>query len=495
MSQHLQKQGCNTGPHHGARIIHFANGLVVQAITGIFLLLALAWMPQVEAAPADRSDLNSDNSVDTLDLEIFSNQYLGQDWQTVNWCSFYKASVSNERYFRKYTSAQTRRFDRLLNFIADSYNCQVAIQSVDKSDLNNDMIVDQADLSIFSTNYLETYWETVDWCLFYDSTIAGADFEGRRTRYYLRHFRQLLEFINEYFYCGGSEPPPPNALQLENVPAFLARIADAPNLTGNYYITDPNVGSLFIYDANMELKAEIKGLDKPLGVAIDAQGNILVGNDGRDNIEVYDSATGDLLVVFGEGLVKMPTAITIDILGNIYVTDSRSNSIQVFDPAYNLLRVIGKSGAQGALHFPIDTEIGAGANFDEVFVADRGNKRVQVYDLEGNWLRSITFSGTPGQGCNWFTGVCDVPGMPPFTKLQALDLDSFGRLHVLDNFAAAVMMFDPADGAILGSYGSFGTDGTEPGSLRVPMDVLVSETNTAIITTGDGDRIEVYAVP
>lgn len=483
MNQRLLKQVFNTEFHRSEPTTHFASGLVVQTIVGVFFLVALAWTPQGEAHPGDRSDLNNDNAVDTLDLEIFSYQYLDQDWQTVEWCRFYKASVSNERYFRRHTSAQTKRFDRLLNFIKDSYNCQATIQPVDKSDLNNDMVVDQADLGIFSTNYLETYWETIDWCLFYDSTIAGTDFEGRRTKYYLKHFGQLLVFMNEYFYCGGSEPPPSNALQLENVPKFLARIADAPYFSSDYYITDPNVGSLFIYDADLVLKAEIKGLDKPLGVAIDAQGYILIGNDGRDNIEVYDPANGDLLVVFGEGLVKMPTAITIDDFGNIYVTDSRSNSVKVFDPAYNPVKVIGKDSSRGALDFPIDTEISSNL---EIFVADQSNKRIQVYDFDGNWLRSITFTGA---GCSWMTGLCT---SPPFTRLQALDTDSFGRLHVLDNFAASVMMFNPADGTFLGSYGGYGN---EAGLLRLPMDVLISETNMAIVTSGDGDRIEVYAVP
>ena len=485
MSQHLLKQGFYKEPHQGARITHFASGLTVQAIVSIFLLVFLAWLPQVEANPADRSDLNNDNVVDTLDLEIFSYQYLDQDWQTVDWCRFYTSSMKNERYFRSRTSNNSLRFGELLNFITYSYNCQTVSRVDDKSDLNKDMVVDQSDLSIFSTNYLETYWETIDWCLFYDSTIAGADFEGRRTKYYLKHFQQLLAFINEYFYCGGSEPPP-NALLLENAPKFLARIADAANFTSDYYITDPNVGSLFIYDANLVLKAEIKGLNRPLGVAIDSQGYILIGNDGRDNIEVYDPANGDLLAVFGEGLVKMPTAITVDALGNIYVTDSRSNSIQVFDAAYNPLKIIGKSGAQGALDFPIDTEIVANM---EVFVADQGNKRIQVYDLDGNWLRSFTFTGAD---CSWMTGLCTTP---PFTRLQALDIDSLGRLQVLDNFAASVMMFDPADGTFLGSYGGYGANGTDPGSLRVPMDVLVSQSNTAIVTTGDGDRIEVLTVP
>jgi len=470
-----------------------------QGTMGIFVLVALTWMPFTQAAPLDKSDLNNDYTVDILDLQIFATDYLGVDWETYDWCQFYETSLNNERYFRDATSEKTSSFGSLLQFIADSYNCQVVLQAADKSDLNNDLVVDLSDLVIFSTNYLETYWETVDWCLFHESTLAGLDFEGRNTNYYLEHFGLLLSFINDYFGCGGSEPPPV-AIQLENVPKFLVRIAEAINFTGDYYITDPNVGSLFIYDANLVLKGEIKGLNKPLGLAVDSQGYILVGNDGRDNVEVYDPANGDLLAVFGQGLLKMPNAITLDSLGNIYVTDSQSHSVLVFDTAYNPISVIGKSSAQGALNFPMDTEIvtrssGGVANIEEIFVVDQGNKRVQVYDLDGNWLRSFTFAGTDGENCNWFTGVCEIPGAPPFTNMQALDIDSQGRLHVLDTFAASVMMFDPADGAFLGTYGGYGTDGTQPGSLRLPMDVLISATDTAIVTSGDGRRIEVFTNP
>jgi DNA-binding beta-propeller fold protein YncE len=236
----------------------------------------------------------------------------------------------------------------------------------------------------------------------------------------------------------------------------------------------------------MVLTGEIKGLNKPLGVAVDAQGQILVGNNGRDNIEVYDPANGALLAVFGEGLVKMPTAITLDIAGNIYVTDSRSDRVHKFDSSYNLIASIGKGGVgDDTITFPMDAEI----IDDEIFVADQGGYRVQVYDLDGNWLRSITFEGTPGQNCNWFTGVCEVPGMPPFTRLQALAKDSQGRLHVLDSFAASVMIFNPADGEFITAYGGYGITA---GLLRVPMDVQVSATDLAIVTTGDGDRIEIF---
>jgi len=81
--------------------------------------------------------------------------------------------------------------------------------------------------------------------------------------------------------------------------------------------------------------------------------------------------------------------------------------------------------------------------------------------------------------------------MPPFTKVQALSSDSLGRLHVLDNFAAAVMIFNPADGAFVNSYGAYGDTA---GLLRVPMDVKVLATDMAVVTSGDSDRIEIYAI-
>ena len=63
---------------------------------------------------------------------------------------------------------------------------------------------------------------------------------------------------------------------------------------------------------------------------------------------------------------------------------------------------------------------------------------------------------------------------------------------MLDSFAASVHIFNSEDGSYLESYGEYG-DG--PGFLRVPMDVLVNGSDSAIVTAGDGDRIEILASP
>ena len=82
--------------------------------------------------------------------------------------------------------------------------------------------------------------------------------------------------------------------------------------------------------------------------------------------------------------------------------------------------------------------------------------------------------------------------MPGFNRLQALDTDAAGRLHVLDSYGGVVLIFNPATGAYLAKYGSYGA---EPGQLKLPKDVLVSQPGVAIVTAGDGDRIEVFVTP
>ena len=450
--------------------------------------LFLAWASFAHAANIDKSDLNGDGIVDHRDVELLATDQLDTTWEAVDACNFYASSILNPRYFRRVTKDNVEYYGELMDYIAASEGCYtIEAAKADKSDLNDDGVVDLDDVIIFSSNYLELNWQTVDWCLFYGATMAGADFNGESTSYYRKHFPVLLDFINEYFNCSG-EPPPPNPLALENNPNSLVRIADATAITGSFYFSDPRVGSVFIFNSFMVLDGELKGLNKPLGVAVDEQGRIFVGNDGRNNIEVYDSSNGDLLAVFGQGLVSMPNAITFDNAGNAYVTDSRRHAVFVFDPSFNLVRTIGVPGdGEDSLRFPMDAEIIG----QEIFVADQKHFRVQVYDLAGNWQRSITFEGTPGQNCNWFTGVCEIPGMAPFTRLQGLSSDSQGRLHVLDNFAAAAHIFDVADGTYIESYGGYGTTA---GLLSVPMDVSVTAADMAVVTAGDGDRIELFTL-
>jgi DNA-binding beta-propeller fold protein YncE len=363
----------------------------------------------------------------------------------------------------------------------------------DKSDLNRDGILDILDLQVFSSKYLELNYETVDWCDFYTSVAIEQTFAGRPTDYYRKNFRMLLGFIYDEFSCNGG----PLLLGIKNDPASLTRGAIDSAYTGNYFFSDARVGSVFIYDPFRVLIGELKNLDKPLGVAIDSQGYLLVGNSGRDNIEVYDPANGDLLATFGEDLVRMPTTISIGPNGDIYVTDSKSHQVWVFESNYVHVRTIGEPGnSDGQLKFPTDTAILTRDTVDglveEVYVLDQGNKRIQVFDTHGNFVRTIDPPTALSNWCTKYGFGCPDDVRGTFNKLQALDVDAAGRLHVLDVFEAAVSILDPVTGQILESYGGWGD---ASGQLRIPLDVLLSDGGEAIVTDNDSAEMEVFTIP
>jgi Uma2 family endonuclease len=386
----------------------------------------------------------------------------------------------------------------------------------DNSDLNEDGKVDYADLVIFSAKYLEQNIDDVDWCEAYEVIAKEERLYGKKTGYYKKHFGVLLGFIYDYYECDGG----PVLLAVVNQPQYAARIA-FDNDTGYYYVTDPRVGSVFIYDPNWLLVGELKGLEWPLGVAIDSQGHLLVGSNGQ-NIEVYDRENGDLLWSFGSGLVRMPTAITIGPDGDIYVTDSKRNTVWVFDASYDEipLRTIGAAGqGDGHLNFPTDTEI-IERDVDEVplkevFIADQGNHLIKVFDTHGNFVRSLEPPNVeepappPEPGVIYDTFFCMLygyprPGMecPPvatvrgsYHRLQALGSDSFGRLHVLDSFDAIDAVVDPVSGELIEYFSSWGEG---QGLVKVPTDVLVinlaAGLDQAVVTDGDEDEIEIFDV-
>ena len=70
-------------------------------------------------------------------------------------------------------------------------------------------------------------------------------------------------------------------------------------------------------------------LSSPSGIALDAQGHVLVSDTGRDRVEVF-TAAGRWIGGFGDrGRLNGPTALATDKSGNVYVADSGNNRVQV----------------------------------------------------------------------------------------------------------------------------------------------------------------------
>jgi hypothetical protein len=479
---------------------------IITALVCVALAGGVVAAPKDTASPSvDSSDLNDDGIVDATDLAIFSSKYLKESVDAMDWCAFFVATRGQDRLYKRKPEYYLENFSRLLGFIYNDFAC-------DGSDLNWDGQVNHEDLIIFSARELEQNFDAIEWCGVYEDISLGLRVYGHLSGFYQRHYKILLGYIFDAYTCDDSFL----VFAQQNDPEHLARIALDNDYSGNYYVSDAISGSIFIYDPNRILTGELKNLQKPLGLAIDVNGNLLVGNNQAKRIEVYDPATGDLIHVFGEGILKLPNAITIGPFGQIYVTDSKQNTVWVFDASYDSapVRQIGSAGrGDGQLKFPIDTEIitrDVAGTVHEVFVADQSNHRIQVFDLHGNFLRTLAPPNIEVEveapeppegwwfGCGWGTPPPDRQCPPEprirgsYTRLQALGSDTLDRLHVLDGFDANTVIVDPLTGELIDLYGDWGEG---PGLLKVPMDLLVTEWGQAFISDSDNNELEAFVIP
>lgn len=321
-----------------------------------------------------------------------------------------------------------------------------------RSDLNDDGYVDIDDVAAFSSKWLKTDYRNVDWCRWLQQDDKTKKHMGQ----------ELINFIVVWFDC--------DKLIVVNNNHHPARLAYGPQ--GRLFVSDSKVGSVFIYDTGMYLTGELKGIDQPLGVAVDKTGNIYVGSNGSDTVRVYDSQGQYTRSI---GSVGMPNDMVFDLSGNLYVADSVNNRVNVYDLQGNNVRTIS-ADTPVALAIKPDID-GNGQNIEELYVAEMSLSRISVFDLQGNLLRSVGRKVSVF-GSNWHGR---------FVKLQSLAIDNQGRLHALDCYMNKIQILDPKTGAFIASYPS----GEEPDHVNLILDIAIRQDRQTAATNYGQSLVEI----
>jgi len=215
-------------------------------------------------------------------------------------------------------------------------------------------------------------------------------------------------------------------------------------------------------------------------VKVDKDDNIWVTDKGSDMVIKFNPE-GRVVMVFGrkqeasdegteplkhvkpplppvDGMFRQVTDVAWDAAGNAYISDGYVNSrVAKIDKDGNWLKSWGEPGDQpGQFNTPHSIAVDAR---DNIYVADRGNRRIQVFDTDGKFLRVITIdvpvdpnarpaignkptatTGAMAPGAPW--AICITPG-----QNQVLySSDGFpGRIYKLS-----------LDGKVLGVFGKSG---------------------------------------
>src|SRR3982075_1884844 len=145
-------------------------------------------------------------------------------------------------------------------------------------------------------------------------------------------------------------------------------------------------------------------------VRVDRQDNIWVADKGSDMVIKFNPQ-GRVVMVFGrkqeasdegteplkhvkpplppvDGMFRQVTDMAWDSAGNTYISDGYVNSrVAKADKNGVWLKSWGEPGDQSG-QFNTPHNIGVDAR-DNIYVADRGNRRIQIFDTEGKFLRQI----------------------------------------------------------------------------------------------------------
>ena len=193
----------------------------------------------------------------------------------------------------------------------------------------------------------------------------------------------------------------------------------------------------------------------PLGLAIDAAGNLFVADAMNHTIRKITSA-GVVSTLAGSAGVpgfadgtgtgaqfNYPAGLTVDAGGNVYVADRSNNIIRKIAPTGLVTVLAGLPGVSGA-----DDGTGSLALFNQpsglvldgagnLYVADTGNSTIRKVTPAG---AVSTLAGLPTIGGNQ-----DGTGSGAmFNQPRALTTDSSGNLYVADTGNAAIRKVTPA---------------------------------------------------
>jgi uncharacterized protein (TIGR03663 family) len=203
----------------------------------------------------------------------------------------------------------------------------------------------------------------------------------------------------------------------------------------------------------------VRGGDGSGEPAVDIEGRFIIGRLGT-----------------GPGEMQKPIGLAVDGEGNVYVVDSETARVQKFDSRGTLLAALGAPGAElGQFNQPSDVAIDSAGN---VYVADTWNHRIQKL---GPDLTPLLTWGVPA-------GDLINPGPDHLWAPRGITIAPDGTVLVVDTGTNRIRRYT-ADGAHIGD---FGRRGKEPGEFDEPTGITIAPDRFMYVADARNARIQKF---
>lgn len=250
----------------------------------------------------------------------------------------------------------------------------------------------------------------------------------------------------------------------------------------------------------------------PEGLALDAMGNLFIGDSDSARVRRVDAATGIITTVAGTGThgyngdgglasaaqLSYPSGLATDAAGNLFIADAGNARVRRVDAVTGIITTVAGDGTYG---LPGDGGPATSAHLDypeglvldslgNLFIADSSSCRVRRVDASTGIITTVAGDGSYG-----YSGDGGLATSAQLDGPQAVAVDALGDVFIADSSNYRVRRVDAATGVITtvagnGTSGDGGDGGPATSApVESPRGLALDASGSLFISEWFGHRV------